>query len=282
MKKMLFIIITSSITALLNSQDNVVASINGESITFNEIRNRMSLNYFAKTLDEVLADKLIIQEAKKRKISVLKQEVNELIKEIKKRFNSENDFKKELKRLNISEKDYYAMIENNLLIERAIINILNINVTDEDAKKYYDSNPAQFQIPEALKIRQIFVNTQAEANDIIIALDAGASFEKLAELKSADERLKQTKGELGFISKGMLLPEIEKEIFETEIGKYTKPIKTGNGYSIFKVEEKRPQTTLKFEEVKEKIKQSITATLLTSGKNQLINQLKNSAKIEIR
>ncbi|MBP7796108.1 MAG: peptidyl-prolyl cis-trans isomerase [Elusimicrobiales bacterium] len=265
---------------LLNSQTNVISTVNGEKITMDEIKNRMTLNYFTKTLDEAIGDKLIIQEAKKRNISVSKDELNKAINQIKQRFTKEDDFKKELKRIGISEKDYYSMIETNLLIEKAIITILNINPTDEDAKKYYDSNPSQFDIPEALKIRQIYVNTEQEAKDILIALDAGASFERLAEIKSADERLRQSKGDIGFISKGMLLPDIENEIFLTPIGKYTKPVKTGNGYSIFKVEEKREQNKLKFEDVKEKIKELIKSSQIQNGRQQLINQLREKATIK--
>jgi peptidyl-prolyl cis-trans isomerase C len=264
----------------LNSQTNVVSTVNDEKITMDEIKNRMTLNYFAKTLDEAIGDKLIIQEAKKRNISVSKDELNKAINQIKQRFTKEDDFKKELKRIGISEKNYYSMIENNLLIEKAIITILNINPTDEDAKKYYDSNPSQFDIPEALKIRQIYVNTEQEAKDILIALDAGASFERLAEIKSADERLRQSKGDIGFISKGMLLPDIENEIFLTPIGKYTKPVKTGNGYSIFKVEEKREQNKLKFEDVKEKIKELNKSSQIQNGRQQLINQLREKATIK--
>jgi parvulin-like peptidyl-prolyl isomerase len=264
----------------LNSQTNVVSTVNDEKITMDEIKNRMTLNYFAKTLDEAIGDKLIIQEAKKRNISVSKDELNKAINQIKQRFTKEDDFKKELKRIGISEKDYYSMIETNLLIEKAIITILNINPTDEDAKKYYDSNPSQFDIPEALKIRQIYVNTEQEAKDILIALDAGASFERLAEIKSADERLRQSKGDIGFISKGMLLPDIENEIFLTPIGKYTKPVKTGNGYSIFKVEEKREQNKLKFEDVKEKIKELNKSSQIQNGRQQLINQLREKATIK--
>jgi len=265
---------------LLNSQTNVISTVNGEKITMDEIKNRMTLNYFAKTLDEAIGDKLIIQEAKKRNISVSKDELNKAINQIKQRFTKEDDFKKELKRIGISEKDYYSMIETNLLIEKAIITILNINPTDEDAKKYYDSNPSQFDIPEALRVRQIFVNTEQEAKDILIALEAGANFERLAEIKSADESLRQSKGDLGFISKGTLLTDIENEIFSTPIGKYTKPIRTGNGYSIFKVEEKREQSKLKFEDVKEKIKELIKSSQIQNGRQQLINQLKDKATIK--
>lgn len=264
----------------LNSQTNVVSTVNDEKITMDEIKDRMTLNYFAKTLDDAIGDKLILQEAKKRNISVSKDELNNAIKQIKQRFAKEDDFKKELKRIGVSEKDYYSMIENNLLIEKAIITILNINPTDEDAKKYYDSNPSQFEIPEALRIRQIFVNTEQEAKDIFIALEAGASFEKLAEMKSADEKLRQAKGDIGFISKGMLIPDIENELFSTAVGKYTKPIKTGNGYSIFKVEEKRDQSKLKFEDVKDKIKDLIKSSLIQNGRQQLINQLKEKATIK--
>lgn len=278
--KLLITILIATIN--LHSQSNSVAVLNGENITLNEVKNRMLLNYYGQTLNDIIAEKLIIQEAKKRKITIDKKELDAVISQIKNRFKSEEEFKKELKKIDITEKYYYQTIENNLLIEKTIRTIYNINPTDEDAKKYYDENPQQFKIPYALKIRQIFLKTKQEADDLIIALDAGADFIKLAELKNQDDELKKIKGDRGYITKGILLPEIEKEIFATPVSKYTKPIKTGEGYSIFFIEEERKESIIKFEEVKDRIKEAIRSNLLNTYKTQLIEELRKSAKLEIK
>ena len=191
MKKFLSLFFICTLVSLLEADEKKIAQVDKTYITLNEVYVKMSANYFTKTLDDLISEKLLINYANKNNIKVEKNEVHDIIKNIKSRFNSENDFKKELLKMNISEKDYSKMIEDELLAQKALISILNLNITDEDAKKYYDSNPEQFKIPESIKIRQIFVNTEQEANDVYIALEAGANFEKMAELKSVDENLKK-------------------------------------------------------------------------------------------
>jgi parvulin-like peptidyl-prolyl isomerase len=184
--------------------------------------------------------------------------------------------------MNITEEEYKKMIENTLIANKALEKILNINITDEDLKKYYENNKNQFKIPKALKLRQIYLNTEQEANDVYLALEAGADFKKLAALKSADPVLKEKEGDIGFISKGMLLPELEKEIFLLEVGKYTKPLKTGNGYSIIKVEEIREEKELSFEEIKDKLREVLKSNIISANRRNVIENLKSQAKIEIK
>lgn len=283
MKKIIAIIILMSLNYNLNSESvSVVAKVNDINITRDEIINKMSIFYFQRTLNDLIEEKLLVDYAKKNSIKVESSEVETLFNQIKSRFKDDNEFKKELKRMNIKENEYKKMIENLIIADKAMSKILNINITDEDAKKYYETNKEQFKNPKALKLRQIFVSTEQEANDIYLALEAGADFKKLATLKTQDPLLKEKEGDIGFISKGMLLPDIEKEVFSLEPGKYTKPLKTGNGYSIIKVEEIRQERTISFDEIKDNLKESIKASIINQNRNSVINELKNKAKVEIK
>ncbi|MCX7905224.1 MAG: peptidyl-prolyl cis-trans isomerase [Elusimicrobiales bacterium] len=266
----------------LYSQNQIVAEVNGEKITLKDISSKLLISNFNQTLQELIEEKLLLQEAKKRNINIPSSELKQFIDNIKKRFSSEEEFKKELKRINLTEKEYEQLIKNKLIADKTILTILNINITDEDAQKYYSSNPEQFKIPAALKLRQIFVLTEKEAQDLIFALEAGADFLKLASLKNSDENLKKSSGDLGYITKGMLVPEIEKEVFSTPKGKYTKPLKTGNGYSIIMVEDIREEKIIPFEDVKNIIKNSIINNIINSNRKNVIEDLKKSANIEIK
>lgn len=266
----------------LYSQNQVVAEVNGEKILLKDITAKLLIANFNQTLEELIEEKLLLQEAKKRNIILTDDEFNTFIDSIKKRFASDDEFKKEIKRINLTEKEYYQIIKNRLLADKALLALLNINITDEDAKRYYDQNPHQFIIPQAFKLRQIFVLSEKEAEDIMIALDAGADFIKLASIKNANENLKQNAGDIGYISKGMLAPEIEKEIFSTPKGSYTKPLKIGDGYSIIMVEDIREEKTISFDEAKDFIKNTLTLSLVNANRKKLLDSLKNSAKIDIK
>jgi len=276
------IMLLTSLTLNAAQKSDIVAKVDKIEITRQELINKMSVSYFSQTLEELIEEKLLLNWAEKNKIKVDKKEVEDFLKQIKSRFNSEDEFKNELKRMNITEEDYKKMIENTLIANKALEKILNINITDEDLKKYYENNKTQFKIPKELKLRQIYLNTEQEANDVYLALEAGADFKKLASLKSADPVLKEKEGDIGFISKGMLLPELEKEIFLLEVGKYTKPLKTGNGYSIIKVEEIREEKELSFEEIKDRLREVLKSNIISANRRNVIENLKSQVKIEIK
>lgn len=279
---MMIILLTLLINQVMGEEKKIVM-VDKSPITLNDVYRRMSINYFSKTLNEIIEEKLLINYAIKNGIKLENAEIENTFKNIKSRFKDEKEFKKELSSIFITEKDYQRFIEDQLLAQKALISILNIkDISDEDAKRYYEANKDQFKIPQAVKLRQIFVSSENEANDIYIALEAGANFEKLASIKSVDEKLKKSAGDIGYFTKGMLLPEIEKEVFSLENQKYTKPIKTGNGYSIFKVEEKRDERIIPFEESKERIKEMIKVSIINQNKQNVIEKLKSSAKIEFQ
>lgn len=266
----------------LRSQTQVLAQVGDEKITLKEITSKLLVSNYSQTLEELIEEKILLQEAKKRGITISENELNNFLGLIKKRFNSESEFIKELRKINLTEKEYIQIIKNKLIADKTILSLLNVNITDQDALDYYETNKEQFKIPMALKLRQIFVLTEKEANDIIIALDAGADFIKLASIKNADEELRKRNGDLGYITKGMLIPEIEKEVFSTSKNKYTKPLKTGNGYSIIMVEDIRNEETIPFENIKENIKNSIILSILNTNKRKIIDELKKTYKIEIK
>lgn len=266
----------------LKSQNQILAQVGDEKITLKEITSKLLISNYSQTLEELIEEKILLQEAKKRGINISDTELNNFMDLIKKRFNTQSEFLKELKKINISEKEYIQIIKNKLIADKTILSLLNVNITDQDALNYYETNKEQFKIPIALKLRQIFVLTEKEANDLIIALDAGADFIKLASLKNADEELRKRGGDLGYITKGMLLPDIEKEVFSTPKNKYTRPLKTGNGFSIILVEDIRNEEIIPFENVKENIKNSITLSILNANKRKIIDDLKKLYKIEIK
>jgi len=267
---------------LLSADKKIIAVVNNENITKDEIESRMWVNYSNRTLQEMIDETLILQEAKKNGITVDKKVVEERLNNIISNFKDKNEFLKALKTINISENEYKRIIEKQILVNDTVIKLKNINITDEDAKKYFDNNPDQFKRPETVKIRQILVNTKQEADDAYMALQAGANFEKLASLKSIDENLRKSGGDIGYVSKGMLLPEIEKEIFSLKAGEITKPLQVANGFAILKVEEIRPAGNIKFEEVKENLKLALLNQVLNQKKAELINELREKAKVEIK
>lgn len=115
--------------------------------------------------------------------------------------------------------------------------------TAAEIQSYYQQHPNEFRSGEEVRVRQILVNDEAVANDILEKLKKGASF---ADLSSQFSRAPNAGrgGEIGFVSRGELPKMFEDEIFRLKAGEVSAIIRTDSGLHIFQVDERRPPGTL--------------------------------------
>ncbi|WEX76787.1 peptidylprolyl isomerase [Sinorhizobium numidicum] len=144
------------------------------------------------------------------------------------------------------------------------------SITKEEVKARYDKEVAAIPPQEEVKARHILVKTEDEAKEIIKELDAGKSFVELAKAKSSDPN-KEAGGDLGYFTKGRMVPEFDTAVFALEKGAYTKtPVKTQFGFHVIVVEDKRPQAPPTLEQVEPQVRQLLMRdkylALLTSAK----------------
>jgi parvulin-like peptidyl-prolyl isomerase len=94
-----------------------------------------------------------------------------------------------------------------------------------------------------------------------------------------DYRVKS--GEIGYVHKGRMLPEIEDVAFKLKVGQISGLIKAGDYWYIIKVEDKQPQRQLSFDEIKDKLGKELEDQRLREKKDKWITELRAKAKIEI-
>jgi peptidyl-prolyl cis-trans isomerase C len=111
-------------------------------------------------------------------------------------------------------------------------------------------------------------------------LKAGGDFIEIAKEKSTGPSAAQG-GDLGYVSKGDLIPEIENVVFALEIGNISDIIKSEYGFHILKVTDKKPEALKTFEEVKEEITKTLLSTKQKEAFNNLLEELKSQVTIEI-
>jgi len=128
-------------------------------------------------------------------------------------------------------------------------------VTPETVKATYDKYVADFQPVEEVHARHILVATEEEAKAVKADLDAGKPFEVEAMAKTTDPSGKQNGGDLGFFSKGQMVPEFETAAFMLEVGKVSDPVQSQFGWHIIKVEEKRKSAPQPFEQMQQQLGQ---------------------------
>ncbi|MCY0092458.1 peptidylprolyl isomerase [Hoeflea ulvae] len=130
-------------------------------------------------------------------------------------------------------------------------------VTDADVKARYDKEIAATPPEEEVSARHILLKTEEEAKAVIEELDAGKDFAELAKEKSTGPSAPQG-GELGYFTKGRMVPEFEAVAFTLKAGEYAKePVKTQFGWHVIKLEDRRETAPPAFEAVSDQVRQLV-------------------------
>ena len=267
MKKLIIPVLFVSIILALggcgNRGQEVLAKIGDRVITLEEFDKkieRLPKQYQEilrgqkkKFLDEIVQEELLHKEALKSKIDK-DPETQEVIAEAKKR----------------------------ILVARLIKNRVQDKtfISEEEIKRYYDEHSEEFMLPERWRASHILVDTPEEAEKIREKLKQGASFEELAEKRSKDAASKKG-GDVGYFSKGQLIPEFEKACFELELGELSDVIKTQFGYHVIKLTDRKSPEVQEFSRVENIIRKDLERKRKTQLLEDLIADLQNNTKITI-
>jgi peptidyl-prolyl cis-trans isomerase C len=256
----------AALTCLLSTANaaptDVVARVNGKEIT------RADLAAAEKEVPPQLLEKA--PDKKKLEQYLLNQLiVKELLKEAA--YQAGEDKKESVKKEIDLAKDLVVM-------QAFVVDQLKPKVNEQAFEKEYSELKAKFpKNKQETRIAHILVKNEKKAKDAITRLKAGEDFGKVARELSEDEDTKKEGGELGFFVEGSFVPEIETAIKDLKPGTFTpEPVKTNFGYHVIMVEERRIAKPPKFEDVK----QQIAALVQQKAMNELVEKLREKAKIE--
>ncbi len=127
-------------------------------------------------------------------------------------------------------------------------------VTEQMILDRYTSTYANKPGPEEVHVRVILVPTEAEANAAVATLVGGADFATVARTSSRDVSAAQG-GDLGFMRRESLTPEIGAVAFALPPGQTSQhPVRTGAGWFVVRVDERRIGPPPAFAAVKEDIR----------------------------
>lgn len=130
-------------------------------------------------------------------------------------------------------------------------------VTPDEVKARYDKEVAELPKQEEVNARHILVKTEEEAKQVIEALDGGKDFAELAKEKSEDSN-KSDGGDLGWFTKGRMVPEFEEAAFALDKGAYTKtPVQSQFGFHVIKLEDRRDVKPPALEQVEPQVRQLV-------------------------
>jgi len=207
----------------------------------------------------LIEEKLIIEKAERDDITAsegeIEMQLERVMQNIISQFPTYQDFLKVLQNEGLTVdglKDRYRsqiakQVVRDKLLQQAVFS--KIDVSEFEKRNYYETHLDSFpDRPKMVKIAEIAIKPamggesldQAlqKIEDILDELNKGADFETLAQTYSDCPSAAQN-GDLGYFSRGQMVPEFEKAAFELEIGEVSEPVLTEFGYHLIRVDDKR-------------------------------------------
>ena len=184
-------------------------------------------------------------------------------------------------------------IMKQAVIQQEVDRKLFFGLTPDELKKYFDEHQDKFRKPENVTISEIFLSSagkneaavKARALELVTQLRAGADFSKVAATNSEREvngvrSAPQNGGKVGAFEVPNLRQDIADSVKNVKVGGVSDPLRTNDGYQIFRVDDRTPgSTTATFNE--NQVREAITIERGTARRDEYLQTLRNEAYIKI-
>ncbi|MBL24803.1 MAG: hypothetical protein CMM48_13000 [Rhodospirillaceae bacterium] len=250
---------TAQMPKQLTADDIIVAVINGETVTERDIRmmlpdynidlNTLAPQQKAEIMREVITQRTLAAAGRKEKVD---QTVNFAARK-------------------------RALVDSaiaRMMIDRFMTTAAKVD--EKELRALYEKNKQSY-INQKIRASHILVKSKKEAEAILADIKAGKKFADLAKAKSIGPSGARG-GDLGEFGRGQMVPAFEKAAFALEKGAVGGPVKTQFGYHIIKVTEKGDAKPIPFEQVADKLRQTIVNDRLTA----YLKEVRKKTTVEIK
>jgi parvulin-like peptidyl-prolyl isomerase len=225
------------------------------------------------------------------------KEAAKMMDEARKQFDSDEAFNLQLKAKDLTREVLLSKWTAGEVAKAVLVRQLKINVSDDEVKKFYDDNPAQFEEPEMVKVSHVLLSTKdldtkvelsdekkaakkKLAEELVKRARGGEDFAKLAKQYSEDPGSKDKGGEYKF-PRGQMVKEFEDASFSLQTNQVSEVVTTQFGYHIIKLYEKYAAKKHDLAESAPKIKDYLTQVAITKQAPEYLKKLRRDSDIEV-
>lgn len=232
--------------------EELAAKLQMHSLT--DIKNQATIEQAKKSIErDFIFDCLVKESTTKAGLAVSDESLQRELEKIEKQYPDHASFLVALKAQGLDVNTYKKRLEKSLL-QKALAEKLSEDTTEpseEQIEAYYETHRRDYTRPEGIRIRQILVESEAEAQRILKELKANKSFKELAERFSLAPEGAEG-GEVGWVYHGSA--DIFEPLFKLKAGQRSNPLKSSFGYHIVEVLARKSEGKQQLPEVREKIR----------------------------
>ncbi len=304
--------------------EQILVKVNGEIFTKSDLEQRQvamlrqkgqqldlksdrANEQLRKALDEItpqimvdaVDEMVIVQRGKELGYKLSDEQFKSVVDNIRKENKIETDeqLQAALKSENMTMTDLRRNLERQMIFQRVQQNEVlgKIGVSEEEARKYYESHMSEFTTPPSVTLREILVGIPTDNRGVNVAADdaakakidelrtrvttGGENFEKLAA-EVSESPSKANGGLIGPISLSDVAPELRKLIEAMKAGDVSEVIRTPRGYQILKLEAMTPAQTMAFEPARDQISERVFTDKRKAEFQKYLEKLRAQAIIE--
>jgi len=229
--------------------------------------DKMRMRLRPGVIDMMVEEQLLRQKMEAKGVEVSDEDVDTKIAEMAGQRNvALEDVEGELAKSGMTMEALRSQLKMSLGVQKLVDLEMGSEgqVSDDEAKKYYDENPKRFSNPDQVQASHILLKTEgldepgkAEARkkieDLLKEVKEGADFAEVAKANSDCPSGKRSGGDLGFFSRERMVKEFSDAAFSMQEGEISDIVETKFGYHIIKVTGKKEASTTSYEEAKEEI-----------------------------
>lgn len=287
-----------------------VARVNGKEITAAELKRAEKIliankpgfqvppllqkEFEMQALNQLISSELLFQASQKLEIKDLDKQAEAKLAQLKSGFPDVKAYDKGLQSIGFDEKMFLDSIRHDLAIAYFVNTTFaaNVTVSEEEIKTFYEKNPKNFLQEEQVRASHILIGVDSKAGveakkaarDKAEKLHAdlvnGADFAKLAKENSTCPSSKQG-GDLGFFSKGKMVPQFEQAAFALEQGGLSGVVETQFGYHIIKLTDRKKAETSSLSAARKKIEDYLRAQKTNAAIEAFVGEARKNAKIDV-
>lgn len=261
-----------------SAKGDVVARVNNEVITKDELYNVMVKQGGGEALNSLIIEKIIDLELKKQNKTISTEEIDQELQKTIAMYGGQEALEAAIASYGYTIED----VKKDLKMKSSATKLIGseIAITEDEMKEYYEANKASFATPGQVRASHILVETEEKAKEIKEKLAAGGNFEALAMENSTDEGSKLSGGDLGFFSSGQMVPEFEAAAFALKVGEISDIVKSDYGYHIIKLVDRKEATSPTYEQSKDQIKEIMFNEKLPAAFDEWMNAKYSEYTIE--
>ncbi len=285
------------------SKEELAARVNGEEIKKSDLDAQVDqlveqypdmfagadgegqlLEFKQRLLDNMINQVLLKQAAEERGIEVTDADVDAEIENLKTGFQTDEQFEEALAQSGMDLDALKEQVRDSLVTDQLVQSLSDEATVDAaEIEEYYDSNKEQFYEEAAVRAAHILfaADDKATAEKVLAEIKAGgADFAALAKQYSQDPGSAANGGDLGWPTTPFV-PEFQAAAEALDIDEVSDLVETTFGWHIIKVIEKREARQLPLDEVRDQIEQIIVQQRSADAYQTFLNDLRDSAEIEI-